>query len=104
MACKLPHTPEQFQLFIKAEAENSDMDRHNAIVEVIKKFEITKQLKRELRERYVRCTDIPEDRKQVIDKFLHDEYRKDAAVIESLWACVSQIQAQISNKIRWSFE
>jgi hypothetical protein len=40
----------------------------------------------------------------VIDQFLQDEYRKDAAVIESLWDCVSQIQAQISNKIRWSYE
>jgi hypothetical protein len=104
MACKLPHTAEQFQLFIKAEAENSDVDRQNAIVKVILKFEVAKQLKQRLRERYVECTDISDDRKYVIDTFLHDEYRKDAAVIESLWACVHQIENQISNKIRWSFK
>ena len=73
-------------------------------MEVIKKFELAKQLKRRLRERYAACTDISDDRKYVIDTFLYDEYRKEAAVIESLWVCVNQIQTQISNKIRWSFE
>ena len=100
MACKLPHTAEQFRQYIKAETENSDLDRQNAIVKVILKFEVAKQLKQRLRERYVGCTDISDDRKYVIDTFLHDEYRKDVAVIESLWACVHQIENQISNKIR----
>ena len=40
----------------------------------------------------------------MIDTFLNDEYRKDAAVVVSLWVCVNQIQDQISNKIRWSFQ
>ena len=71
---------------------------------MIKKFELAKALKRRLRERYVECKDISEERKAVIDQFLYDEYRKDAAVTETLWSCVNQIQAQISNKIRWSFE
>lgn len=70
---------------------------------MIKKFELTKALKRRLRERYVECTDISEEHKAVIDQFLYDEYRKDAVVTETLWSCVNQIQAQsaqISNKIR----
>ena len=104
MACKLPHTVEELQRFIKNETENRDVDRQNAIVEVIKKLEAAKQQKERLRERYAACTDISDDRKYVIDTFLYDEYRKEAAVIESLWVCVNQIQAQISNKIRWSFE
>lgn len=80
------------------------MDRQNAIVNVILKFEVAKQLKQRFRERYVECTDISDDRKYVIDTFLHDEYRKDVAVIKSLWVCVHLIENQISNKIRWSFE
>lgn len=104
MACKLPHTVEELQRFIKNETENRDVDRQNAIVEVIKKLEVAKQQKERLRERYGECTDISADRKYVIDKFLYDEYRKEAVVIESLWVCVNQIQAEISNKIRWSFE
>lgn len=71
---------------------------------MIKKFEVAKTLKRRLRERYVKCKDISEERKAVIDQFLYDEYRKYVAVTETLWSCVNQIQAQISNNIRWSFE
>jgi hypothetical protein len=40
----------------------------------------------------------------VIDQFLYDEFRKDHAVVEALRGCVSQIHAQKTNKIRWSFE
>ena len=80
------------------------MDRQKAIVSVILKFETEKQLKGLLRERYAKCTDISDDRRRVIDAYLREEYNKDAAVIESLWACVHQIENQISNKIRWSFE
>ena len=104
MACKMPHTAKEFQLFVKAEAEGSERDRKNDIVKVILKFEEAKQKKLRLRERYAGCTDISEDRKRVIDTFLYDEYRKDDAVIESLWVCVHQIEDQISNKLRWSFE
>ena len=104
MACKMPHTAEEFQQFIKAEVEGSDEDRQKAIVEVIKRLEVKKQLKRKDMEHYARCPEVSDDRRRVIDKFLQDEYRKDAAVIESLWDCVGQIQAQISNKIRWSYE
>ena len=104
MACKMPHTAEEFQRFVKAEAEGSDMDRHEAIVGIIKRFEFMKELKRADMKHYAECPDVSDDRRRVIDQFLQDEYRKDAAVIESLWDCVSQIQAQISNKIRWSFE
>ena len=104
MACKLPHTAEDFQRCIKAQTENCDADRHNAIVEIIKKFELTKKLNRKLREHYARCTDISDDRKSVIYSFLDDEYRKEAAMVEPLWACLYQLESQIDNKIRWSFE
>ena len=104
MPCRLPHTAKQFQWYVKEEAKNSDTDRQKAIVDVILKFERAKRLKRELREHYVECTDISDDRKYVIDTFLYDEYRRDAAVIESLWACVKQVEDQINNKIRWSRE
>ena len=40
----------------------------------------------------------------MIDQFWYNEYHKDAAIVETLWSCVNQIQDQISNKIRWSFE
>ena len=40
----------------------------------------------------------------MINQFLNDEARKDGAISETLWDCDSQIQAQITNKIRWSFE
>ena len=104
MTCNLPHTVEQLQQFIKKETENGDAERQNAIVEVIKTFEVAKQAKLRLREYYAACKHISDDRKYVIDMFLCDEYCKDAAVVDSLWVCVNQIQAQISNKIRWSFE
>ena len=104
MPCRLPHTAKQFYWYIKEEAQNSDMDRQKAIVDVILRFERAKRLKRELRERYVECADISDDRKYVINTFLYDEYHKDAAVIESLWACVKQVEDQITNKIRWSRE
>ena len=100
MACKLPHTVKQIQNFVKIQAEKEDNERQEAIVEVIKKFELVKLRKRRLRERYVECNDISEDRKYVIDQFWYDEYRKDAAIVETLWSCVNQIQNQISNKIR----
>ena len=80
------------------------MDRHNAIVEVIKKFELSKKLNRKLRECYAKRTDISDDRKYVINSFLNDEYHKDAAIVEPLWACLYQLEAQIANKIRWGFE
>ena len=48
MACKLPHTVEELQRFIKNETENRDVDRQNAIVEVIKKLEAAKQQKNDL--------------------------------------------------------
>ena len=35
----------------------------------------------------------------MIDKFLSD-----AAISKTLWTCVSQIQDNINNKIRWSYE
>ena len=44
MACKLPHNAEEFQRYVKAEAENSDLDRQKAIVSVILKYETQKQL------------------------------------------------------------
>ena len=46
MACKLPHTVEELQRFIKNETEKHDVDRQNAIVEVIKKLEAAKQQKK----------------------------------------------------------
>ena len=104
MACKLPHTAKEIQNFVKIQAEKEDTERQMAIVEVIKKFELAKLRKRCLRERYAECNDISDDRKYVINQFWYDEYRKDAAVVETLWSCVNQIQNQISNKIRWSFE
>lgn len=104
MACKLPHTAEQIQKYIKAETENSDVDRKNAILRVILELEVVKQSKQRLRERYAKCTDISDDRKRVIDTFLHDGYRKDAAIIESLWVCVHQIEDHSSSKICWSFK
>ena len=104
MACRLPHTAEQIQQYIKAETENSDVDRKNAILRVILELEVVKQSKQRLRERYAKCTDISDDRKRVIDTFLHDGYRKDAAIIESLWVCVHQIEDHSSSKICWSFK
>ena len=103
MACKLPHTVEELQTYIKKQTEKGDTVRQNAIIEVIKQFDVAKKVKNQLREQYTACQDISAERKAVIDQFLYDEYCKDSAIAESLWGCVSQIQAQISNKIRWSY-
>jgi hypothetical protein len=104
MASKLPHTIEQLQKYVKNQADKDDTDRQEVIVEFIKRFELAKTLKQRLRTRYTECKDIFDDRKFVIDQFLYDEYRKNSAIVETLWGCVNQIQAQKSNKIRWSFE
>ena len=104
MACKLPHTAEEFQRFIKAQTENSDAGRRNAIVDVIGNFEVARGLNRKLREYYARCTDISDDRKNVINLFLNDGYRKDTVIVGQLWACVHQLEAQIANKIRWGYK
>ena len=40
MACKLPHTVEELQQFIKNENEKHDADRQNAIVEVSKSLRL----------------------------------------------------------------
>ena len=51
MACKLPHTVEQLQKYVKKQTEKDDKERQYAIFEVIKKFELAKALKKRLRER-----------------------------------------------------
>ena len=105
MACnKLPHTVEDFQKWVKNQAEKDDTARQEAISEVISRFELAKALKQRMRTRYSDCDHISDDRKYVIDQFLYDEFRKDHAVVEALRGCVSQIHAQKTNKIRWSFE
>ena len=82
MACKLPHTVEQIQRYVQKQTEKGDTDRQQAIVEVIKQFELAKALKQKLRTMYQECNDLSEDRKAVIDQFWYDEYRKDAAVAD----------------------
>lgn len=104
MACKLPHSVEQVQNYVKKQVEIDDKERQDAIVEVIKKFELAKLRKDRLRTRYEACKDISVERKYVIDQFLYNEFRKDADVVETLWGCVQQIKNEKSNKIRWSFE
>ena len=104
MACKLPHTVEEVQNYVKKQVEVDDDERQNAIVEVIKKFELAKLRKQRLRTRYTDCQDISDDRKLVIDQFLYNAFRKDHEVVETLWSCVQNIQNEKSNKIRWSFE
>ena len=103
MACKLPHTVEELQTYIKKQTEKGNTDHQKAIIEVIKQFEVTEKLKNRLREQYAAFEDISAERKSVIDQFLYDEYCKDGAIADLLWGCVSQIQSQISNKIRWSY-
>ena len=104
MACNLPHTVEQVQNYVKKQVDIDDKERQDAIVEVIKKFELAKLRKQRLRTRYTTCKDISVDRKYVIDQFLYNEFRKDADVVETLWGCVQKIENEKSNKIRWSFE
>ena len=41
MACKLSHTVEQVQNYVKKQVEIDDKERQDAIIEVIKKFELT---------------------------------------------------------------
>ena len=67
MACKVPHTVEQLQKYVQKQTEKGDTDRQQAIVEVIKQFELAKALKQKLRTKYQECNDILEDRKAVID-------------------------------------
>ena len=105
MACnKLPHTVEQIQEYVRKQAEIGDTARQEALVELINKFEHTKELKQQLRTQYSECNHISDDRKFVINDFLYAEFRKDHAVVEKLRACVSQIHAQKANKILWSYE
>lgn len=89
MACRLPHTVEQMQKYIKKQVEKDDAARQQALVEVIKQFELAKALKQRLRQWYTYCKDISEERKVVIDQVLYDEYRQDDAVSETLWGCVN---------------
>ena len=104
MACKLPHTVEQVQNYVQKQVEIDDKERQDAIIEVIKKFELAKLRKDRLRTRYTACKDISVERKYVIDQFLYNEFRKDADVVETLWGCVQKIENEKSNKIRWNFE
>ena len=104
MACKLPHTVEEVQNYVKKQVEVDDKERQDAIIEVIKRFELAKLRKERLRTRYQECTDISVDRKAVIDEFLYKEFRKDADVVETLWGCVQAIENEKSSKINWSFK
>jgi hypothetical protein len=105
LACnKLSHTVEQLQEYVRKQAEIDDTARQEAIVEVINKFELANALKQQLRTQYSECNHISDDRKFVINQFLYDEFCKEYAVVEKLRGCVSQIHAQKSNKIRWSYE
>ena len=88
------------QKYIKKQCDKDDTARKHALIEVINQFELAKALKKRLRQRYTECKDISAERKAVIDQFLNDEARKDGAISETLWDCVSQIHAQITNKIR----
>ena len=63
MACNLPHTVEQLQMYVKNQTDKDDTERQEAIVEVIKKFELAKACKQRLRTRYRRCKYISEDKK-----------------------------------------
>ena len=67
MACKLPHTVEELQTYIKKQTEKGDTVRQNAIIEVIKQFDLAKKVKNQLREQYTACQDISAERKAVID-------------------------------------
>ena len=104
MACKLSHTVEQVQNYVQKQVEIDDKERQDAIIEVIKKFELEKLRKQRLRTRYTECDHISDDIKFVIGQFFYYEFRKYHAVVETLHGCVSQIHAQKANKIRWSFE
>ena len=63
------------------------MARQQAIVEVIKQFELAKALKQRLRQRYVECKDISAERKSMIDQFLSDEAMKDAPLVRRCGVC-----------------
>lgn len=53
MPCRLPHTVEQMQKYVKKQCDKDNTDRQHAIVEVIKQFERAKALKQRLRQRYI---------------------------------------------------
>ena len=57
-----------------------------------------------MRQRCTECTDISAGRKVVIDQFLNEEAKKDEAISDTLWSCVTQVQTNIGNKIRWCYE
>ena len=58
MACRLPHTVEQMQKYSKKQCDKDDTARQQALVEVIKQFELAKALKQQLIQRYAECKDI----------------------------------------------
>jgi hypothetical protein len=55
---KLPHTVEQFQKWVKNQAEKDDTAHQEAILEVINKFELAKALKQRMRTRYTESDHI----------------------------------------------
>jgi hypothetical protein len=50
MACRLPHTFEQMQMYVQKQRDKDDTAQQHAFVEVIKQFELAKALKQRLRQ------------------------------------------------------
>ena len=58
MACRLPYTVEQMQKYIKKQVDKDVAAPKQALVEVIKQFELANALKQQLIQRYAECKDI----------------------------------------------
>ncbi|GJY78586.1 hypothetical protein Tco_0484387 [Tanacetum coccineum] len=91
------------RVFIPPIAETiceDDATRQEAIVGVIKLFEQAREAKQDLVKQYAECKDISPERRVMVVKILNDEAWKDYEVKATLWKCLSEIQDNISHKIR----
>ncbi|GJT13501.1 hypothetical protein Tco_0860543 [Tanacetum coccineum] len=80
MTCSLPHTVEEIKEYVQKQCDIDDAARQQAIIAVTKLFNEAYHAKQALKEQYVECKDIPQERRVVIEKILYDESMKDLEV------------------------
>ena len=89
MACCLPHSVEEMQVYIQKQCDKDDAAWQKAIIDVINQYQLVKKKKKKkkkkrLRQRYTKCKDISAERQVVIDQIFSDEAKKDNAIVHEI--------------------
>ncbi|GKD08239.1 hypothetical protein Tco_1187924 [Tanacetum coccineum] len=83
MSYSLPHTIKKIKEYVKKQCEIDDETRQEDFIVITKLFNEANLAKQALMEQYAECKDVPQKRRDVIDKFLRDKAMKDYKIVLS---------------------